>query len=83
MEIVRVHHVGLDSSDGSRHVLGIDPTGEHGAARRRAAERVARALEELDVVAVASHQTRDVRDRALLAALKAVAVMEQEDAQRP
>jgi hypothetical protein len=75
MKVVGVDHIGSQPPDRVAHLLGIQPARHQTPGSRGLADRLARALEQLDLMAVAGKQLRSVCDCALLAALQAVAVM--------
>jgi hypothetical protein len=75
MEVVGVDHVGFQLPDGVNNLLGIEPARHQTPRSRHRADGLARALEQLDVVAATCKQVSDVCDCALLATLEAVAVM--------
>jgi len=75
MQVVSVDHVRPLLAHGVAHLLRIEPARHQAMCRCRPADWLARALEQLYVVAVRPQQLRDVGDRTLLAAMEAVAVM--------
>ena len=75
-------HVGFEPPYRVCDLAWIESTAQEASRRRPGPDLIAGALEHLDLVSVRFQQPRDVRDRALLAALLAVPVMEQQDAQR-
>ena len=69
MDVVSVGHLGVMPADGGSDLVWIEPSGHETPRGLCASDRLARALEELDIVSAAPQETRDVRDRALLAPL--------------
>ena len=83
VEVVRVDDPRARAPHRRGDVVGCQPAAQQPAAARRAAERRAVALQHLGVLAqVLAHEPREVLDHALLAAGRAVAVVQEEDHER-
>ncbi len=80
VDVVRVDDARAGAPHGRRDLVRVQPAAQHPRRRASAAERGGVALEQLDVLAqVLAHEPREVLDHALLAAGRAVAVVQDED----
>ena len=80
MDVVGVDDVGAQAAHGAPDLVGVQPAGGQRSCRRDPADLGARALYQLDGVPAGAQQGHQVGDRALLASLEAVPVMQQQDA---
>ena len=79
MDVVGVHDLRAQPAYRAANRVGIESPAEQAERRLPASERVARALEHLDLVPAAAEQRGDLGDRALLASGGPVAVVEEQD----
>jgi hypothetical protein len=75
MEVVRVHDLGVELTDGACDLVGIDAAGQQTARSPPARQLAARALQQPHRMATTLEQGGDARDGALLAARCAIAVV--------
>ena len=80
MDVVDVNDFGTEIVGGVGYLVRVDPAAQQCAGRVPAASFGARALQHVDVVAVALKQPGDIGDRALLSPPRAVSVVQQQDA---
>ena len=79
MHVVRVDDVRPQPAHGPADRGGVESPAKQPERRLPASERVARALEHLDLVAAAAEQRGDLGDGALLASGRPVAVVEEQN----
>jgi hypothetical protein len=82
MDVVGVNHLGAELDDGTADRVGRKAASGHRRRGAEAAEIGARTLQQPDRMAVARQHLDQIRDGALLAAARAIPVVEHQDAHR-